>query len=64
MYILFSLQESILDMKVPIFENNTVRIEPYMDNFPFPFYVTLRDVNRLPGVMSDALREWFELVTN
>lgn len=51
-------------MKVPIFENNTVRIEPYMDNFPFPFYVTLRDVNRLPAVMSDALREWFDLVTN
>ncbi|XP_025407976.1 midasin-like [Sipha flava] len=56
-------KESILDIKVPIFENNSVRIESYMDNFPFPFYVILRDVDKLPGVLSDALREWFELVT-
>lgn len=56
-------QESILDIKIPIFENNAVRIESYMDNFPFPFYVILRDVNKLPSVLSDALREWFELVT-
>ncbi|XP_050541449.1 midasin [Daktulosphaira vitifoliae] len=56
-------KESILDVKMPIFENNTVRIESYMDNFPFPFYVILRDVEKLPSVLSDALREWFELVT-
>ncbi|KAE9533494.1 hypothetical protein AGLY_009132 [Aphis glycines] len=56
-------KESILDIKMPIFENNSVRIESYMDNFPFPFYVILRDVDKLPGVLSDALREWFELIT-
>lgn len=50
-------------MKIPIFENNSVRIEPYMDHFPFSFYVVLRDVEKLPDVLSDALREWFELVT-
>jgi midasin len=48
---------------MPVFENNSVRIESYMDNFPFPFYVILRDVDKLPGVLSDALREWFELIT-
>lgn len=51
-------------MKIPIFENNEVIIEPYMDHFPFSFYVVLRDVEKLPGVLSDALREWFELVTD
>ncbi|VVC30846.1 ATPase, dynein-related, AAA domain,von Willebrand factor, type A,AAA+ ATPase domain,P-loop [Cinara cedri] len=57
-------KDSILDMKIPIFENNSVRIESYMDHFPFSFYVVLRDVDKMPGVLSDALREWFDLVTN
>ena len=35
----------------------------YMGEFPFPFYVILRDINSLPQVLSDALRQWFELVT-
>ncbi|XP_062616180.1 midasin-like, partial [Saccostrea cucullata] len=38
-------------------------IKPYMDYFPFPFYIILRDINSLPNVLCDALRQWFELVT-
>ena len=38
-------------------------IKSYMESFPFPFYMLLRDVNTLPGTLSDALRQWFELVT-
>lgn len=34
-----------------------------MDYFPFPFYIILRDINSLPHVLCDALRQWFELVT-
>jgi len=34
-----------------------------MEEFPFPFYMILRDVNALPETLSDALRQWFELVT-
>ncbi|KAF7997921.1 hypothetical protein HCN44_009319 [Aphidius gifuensis] len=34
----------------------------YMDRFPFPFYMILKDINALPGVLSDALRQWFEIV--
>lgn len=49
---------------MPIFEDNLVRIESYMDNFPFPFYIILRDIDKLPCVLSDALRDWFNLVTN
>jgi len=39
-------------------------IKSYMDSFPFPFYIILRDINSLPVVLSDALRQWFELVTS
>lgn len=61
----FLLQKSVLDIRMPIFEGDKlIGIQNYMDNFPFPFYLILRDINKLPGVLSDALRQWFELVTS
>ena len=58
--------QSILDIRVPIFDSaNVLRsIESYMEHFPFPFYIILRDIRNLPQVLSDALRQWFELVSN
>ncbi|XP_007570662.1 midasin isoform X2 [Poecilia formosa] len=58
-------RDSILDIKVPIFKGpgELPEIRSYMDEFPFPFYVILRDVNALPETLSDALRQWFELIT-
>lgn len=48
---------------MPIFEGGKLLgIRSYMDNFPFPFYIILRDLNTLPVVLSDALRQWFEIV--
>lgn len=58
-------KNSILDIRQPIFgPDNKVEIVRYMDNFPFPFYLILRDISSLPSVLSDALRQWFELVTS
>lgn len=58
-------KDSILDIRVPIFDNSgNVRIESYMERFPFPFYILLRDINGLPVVMGEALRQWFELITS
>ncbi|CAB1340438.1 unnamed protein product, partial [Coregonus sp. 'balchen'] len=56
-------RDSILDIKVPIFKGpgEMPEIRSYMEEFPFPFYVILRDVNALPETLSDALRQWFEL---
>ncbi|KAK2883458.1 hypothetical protein Q8A67_017095 [Cirrhinus molitorella] len=58
-------RDSILDIKVPIFKGpgELPDIRSYMEEFPFPFYVILRNVNALPETLSDALRQWFELVT-
>ncbi|RXM29707.1 Midasin [Acipenser ruthenus] len=57
-------RDSILDIKVPIFKGpgEMPEIRSYMEEFPFPFYMILRDVNALPETLSDALRQWFELV--
>lgn len=63
--VFFFCQDSILDIKVPIFKGpgEMPEIRSYMEEFPFPFYIILRDVNALPETLSDALRQWFELVT-
>lgn len=56
---------SILDIKVPVFKSGggMPEIKSYIEEFPFPFYLLLRDINSLPHVLSDALKQWFELVT-
>jgi midasin len=38
-------------------------VTPYMDSFAFPFYIILRQIDNLPGVLADALRQWFELTS-
>ena len=60
-----SFQDSILDIKVPVFgaSGQKPEILSYLEQFPFPFYILLRDVNGLPDALSDALRQWFELVS-
>lgn len=41
-----------------------VTIKQYLDDFPFPYYVIVRDLKQLPCVLSDAMRQWFELVNS
>lgn len=58
-------KDSILDIRIPVFKaaGQLPEIKSYMDHFPFPFYIILRDIDSLPQTLSDALRQWFELVT-
>lgn len=56
-------QNSVLDIRSVTFNEGKMRVESYMDEFPFSFYIILRDINSLPGVLSDALMQWFEMVT-
>lgn len=58
-------KNSVLDIRMPIFKDGKLLgIQNYMDVFPFSFYIILRDINSLPNVLSDALRQWFEVVSN
>lgn len=41
-----------------------VTLVPYLDLFPFPFYLVVRDISHLPSVFSEALRQWFEVVNS
>lgn len=57
-------ENSILDMRKVVFREGQCILESYMDRFPFQFYIVLKDINSLPNVLSDALRQWFEMVSN
>jgi midasin len=35
-----------------------------MDNFPFPFYIVIQQLDGLSETLAEALKQWFELVRN
>lgn len=55
-------QESILDMQSVSFSNGAPTFSKYLDSFPFPYYILLRDIESLPRTLADLLRQWFELM--
>ena len=34
----------------------------WIDSFPFPYYLVLRELSALPQILADALRQWFEIL--
>ncbi|KAL9235481.1 hypothetical protein vseg_010237 [Gypsophila vaccaria] len=63
--ILDSAEESIIDYKRYVFNKNNRELEkmtPYLDSFPFPYYIVLRNIEALPRTLADLLRQWFELM--
>ena len=55
--------ESVLDMKMVEEVNGVLTPKPYLEQFPFSFYLILKDINYLPQSLSDAIRQWFEIVS-
>jgi len=39
-----------------------MKLTGFMEAFPFPFYVMVRDIAKLPEVVGDALRQWLEVI--
>ena len=61
--------QSIMDMNEAVFEpdasgGNQLNIRRYLDDFPFPYYLIVGDVKELPGVLAQALRQWFAEVVD
>ncbi|KAF1961861.1 P-loop containing nucleoside triphosphate hydrolase protein [Byssothecium circinans] len=51
---------SILDLtSVDISPEGKIVKWKYMERFPFRYYLVVRDVRELPGVLAAALRQWF-----
>lgn len=43
-------------------ENGNLIPQPYLQAYPFPYYLLVRNIKGLPEVLADALRQWFELI--
>jgi len=56
-------KDSILNMKEVSFEKGKPKIKHFIDEYPFPYYIFLDDMNALPEVLGDALRQWFEMLS-
>lgn len=61
--------ESIMDMSQAVFEpvaagETKLKIKRYLDGFPFAYYLVVGDVRELPGVLAQALRQWFAEVVD
>ncbi|KAK5137883.1 hypothetical protein LTR08_006652 [Meristemomyces frigidus] len=57
-------RQSILDLQTAKFVKDAagesqLSIVKYLDTFPFRYYLIVRDVQELPGVLAGALRQWF-----
>jgi len=55
-------KHSILKLRSVTYPSGKLKITQYLEEFPFPFYIVLRDLSQLPEVVADTLRQWFELI--
>ncbi|ODV67088.1 midasin [Hyphopichia burtonii NRRL Y-1933] len=62
--------ESIMDMSQVRYEQDpntgamNLKVDKYLDSFPFEFYVVVRNINELPEMLSLILRQYFSEVAS
>ncbi|CDF38039.1 AAA ATPase containing von Willebrand factor type A (vWA) domain and P-loop containing nucleoside triphosphate region [Chondrus crispus] len=55
---------SIYDVRrVEYDSSGKIEVMPYMHDFPIEFYAVVQDVQRLPTILADALRQWVEITS-
>ncbi|KAI4355485.1 hypothetical protein L6164_004254 [Bauhinia variegata] len=58
-------KESIMDLMEASFDDSNKtfsKFSKYMDSFPFPYYIVLRNIEALPRTLADLVRQWLELM--
>ena len=43
----------------PTTQKPLLKMNRYMDTFPFDYYVVIKDINTLPEILSETLRQYF-----
>jgi len=57
-------EDSIIHMKEVSFDaKGRPKVTHFIDDYPFPYYLILEDMASLPEVLGDALRQWFEMLS-
>ncbi|CAI5447894.1 unnamed protein product [Caenorhabditis angaria] len=59
--ILDSGKKSIEELSVASFKDGKVVLTPYLSLFPFPFYAIVKSIQQLPNIISESIRQWFEM---
>lgn len=55
------VEDSVMSIKSPVKGNdNKYTFKRYMDDFPFEYYLIVRDVSELSSILADVLRQYFE----
>ncbi|KAF9968166.1 hypothetical protein BGZ70_006143 [Mortierella alpina] len=61
-------KESIMKMTTAKFTSVNgmpkLALNPYLETFPFDYYVVLQNINSLPETLADALRQYFSFVAS
>lgn len=54
-------QHSVIQTQSARYIDGKLTFVRYLDDYPFPYYVIVSRAEELPDILSDALRQWFEL---
>eukprot|EP00923_Selenidium_pygospionis_P020990 GHVN01036210.1.p1 GENE.GHVN01036210.1~~GHVN01036210.1.p1 ORF type:complete len:154 (-),score=27.22 GHVN01036210.1:69-530(-) len=55
-------RSSVFDLEEITFDKNTGKMKrsKFLDSFPFPYYVVVRQIEEMSDVVADSIRQWFE----
>ncbi|KMZ78504.1 hypothetical protein PVIIG_01281 [Plasmodium vivax India VII] len=56
--------QSIFNLKQTFYKDNKLHIVPYLHDFPFPYFVVVSDINEIPTLMCDIIRQWFQTLSS
>lgn len=56
-----SSKRSVFDLRAVSYDGGRCQVVQYLQDFPFPYYVVVQDLQSLPSILSDVLKQWFEL---
>lgn len=57
-------KRSVFDLRAVTYEGGNCQVVPYLSDFPFPYYVVVQDLQTLPAILSDVMKQWFELASH
>lgn len=52
-----SVIDSLTLFQEATFQGGEVKLTKYLDSFPFPYYVVLKNIEALPRTLADLLRQ-------
>lgn len=52
-----SMIDSLALFQEATFQGGDVKLSKYLDSFPFPYYVVLKNIEALPRTLADLLRQ-------